>query len=719
MNDLASIMDSIAIEQRPYQERVVNKSLDYFRKGIKSVLINSPTGSGKTVMGLTAAKVLQDTRDIGVGWVAMRRNLLSQASESNIEMKFGVDAQFISMFDNNPPTHDKAGRPIKLIVMDEAQHDAASSMSHIHNLLQPQYVLGLSATPYRTDRIKLCFEKVVIDAGIHQLIQQGYLSPYHQYIIPEWTPECVVEHYLKDPQKWGKSVFYWLNQDLCMECLRLLKDAGIKAELVIGTQSEKEREKHLDDFDSGKIDALVNMYVLTEGWDCLDEQTEVLTSNGWKHYQQIQIDDLLYSINRNTGLMELVEIEGKDIRPVRQGERLVEIKSQHLDIRVTEGHEFHLKYRDPKIGGSLSSNWITRTGGDLVERQSPFGIPLAAESELPGIDLSDDEIKFIAWSLTDSSWNANYLSLHQSEKPTKHSDRIRSLLVRLGLDFTERYRQPSECGFETEFGMIEFNIPKGTSKAQPRNGWVKYQDYLSDTKQIVPSLQAMSREQFLVFFDELVLANGERNSENHSGWVWTQRKHQADDLNIMAIVRGFASNIGTKPTNNGTIMYRVTARNRSWMVIDPSDEHSASIEFTQPKENELVWCLKNKNGTLVIRRNGKTAIVGNCPSLKTAWVRDSQKGPTIQMAGRVFRKYVGMSVKQVVQSNHTHHPMVKTATPQESFVWMDESWRSVKPSDKADRVSNATIHALAHSTAIMPKFITERRKKDKPQSFRF
>ena len=64
-------------------------------------------------------------------------------------------------------------------------------MAYLYNLIQPRLTLGLSGTHYRTDRIKLCFDKVIRDAGIGRLIQDGYLSRYHHYTIPEYTPESV------------------------------------------------------------------------------------------------------------------------------------------------------------------------------------------------------------------------------------------------------------------------------------------------------------------------------------------------------------------------------------------------------------------------------------------------------------------------------------------------------------------------------------------------
>src|SRR5688500_3875976 len=181
-----------AFQPRPYQQRIACKAIDYFtgvaldRQGrpegeISSVLIESPTGSGKTVMGLAIARWMQRNLGMTVGWAARRRNLLAQAASENAR-GFGVeDLRLISMFDKRPPRVD-------LLVIDEAQHDGALSMANLHSFIKPKKILGLSATPFRGDRFKLCFEKSIRDAGIHSLIQDGYLSPYHHYTIPQYAP---------------------------------------------------------------------------------------------------------------------------------------------------------------------------------------------------------------------------------------------------------------------------------------------------------------------------------------------------------------------------------------------------------------------------------------------------------------------------------------------------------------------------------------------------
>lgn len=151
-----------AIEPRDYQTRIVRQITDMFAgkhrtkdgaimPSIRSIMVESPTGSGKTVIGMMAAKIIQEksTVPLGICWVAMRRNLLAQASRENIEKGFNLrNIHFTSMFDKFAQETVKlktSGHQI-LLVIDESHHDATSSMSHLYNIIQPNYVLGLSAT---------------------------------------------------------------------------------------------------------------------------------------------------------------------------------------------------------------------------------------------------------------------------------------------------------------------------------------------------------------------------------------------------------------------------------------------------------------------------------------------------------------------------------------------------------------------------------------------
>jgi len=270
MQSVIDAINSSSIEPRDYQKRVVTKVIDSFNSNHKSVMLNSPTGSGKTIMGLLAGKAMQQTHDMGIAWVTMRRNLLLQAEEENTS-KIGIRGiRFVSMFDKNPPTVDNDGRKIGMLIVDEAAHDSTSSMIMIHGAIKPKHVLGLSATPYRTDNVKLCFSKVIRDIGIHQLIKQGYLSPYHLNTIGEWSVEKVVDTYLREPEKWGQSVMFWLREADAIACRDLLRANGVTAETVT---AKTDRYAQIDAFKRGDVKVLTNMVILTEGFNYPGLQT--------------------------------------------------------------------------------------------------------------------------------------------------------------------------------------------------------------------------------------------------------------------------------------------------------------------------------------------------------------------------------------------------------------------------------------------------------------
>src|SRR4051812_34499799 len=248
--DVAALIARTDVQPRPYQQRIVARAVSLFcDQQLRSILIDSPTGSGKTVMGLLVARTLQERLGVRVGWVAMRRYLLAQARAENETRRIGVKAEFLSMFDRDPP----AG--LDLLVVDEAQHDAAQSMAHLHQVIRPRFILGLSATPFRADRVKLCFDSVLKDAGIQTLIQDGYLSPYHHYTIPRYDPETVVSFYLRDRQRWGKSLFYFHTLEQCAQANALLRAARVRSEVVSG---DSDRDAQLEGFRAGTVDVLVN-----------------------------------------------------------------------------------------------------------------------------------------------------------------------------------------------------------------------------------------------------------------------------------------------------------------------------------------------------------------------------------------------------------------------------------------------------------------------------
>jgi len=274
------LADAVRIEPRDYQRRVVGRVIEMFsgphvdRKAelpeARSVIVESPTGSGKTVMGLLLAKWAQETLGMRVVWTAMRRNLLAQVERENRERGFGVDLVTVSMFDRSPPRGD-------LLVVDEAQHDATRSMASLHAAIGPAKVLGLSATPYRADRLGLCFERTVRDAGIRQLVLDGYLSPFAHHTINSYSPQSVAATWLREPDRWGRTLVFFRTIAECRACAAVLVAAGVACEVVTGSS---DRETQIERFDAGQCQVILSVAVLAEGFDCPGLQTVFCRPSG-------------------------------------------------------------------------------------------------------------------------------------------------------------------------------------------------------------------------------------------------------------------------------------------------------------------------------------------------------------------------------------------------------------------------------------------------------
>lgn len=239
-------------------------------------------------MGLMAVKRLKAMApqvlgcapdEVGVGWVAMRSTLLAQAERENESMIGCSNVHYISMFDSNPERHLDSYKA-KVLVFDEAHHSAATTCVGLYNRIKPNKLLGLSATPLRTDKMDLCFQITVRDAGYHRLIQEGWLSKFDQYMIEgEFTPTSVAKAYLKDPHRWGQSVIFFLSEAECRACEAMLRAGGVRCETVTGST---DRERQIMEFEAGGLDVLLNMVVLSEGFDCAQIKTVWVRDTGNK-----------------------------------------------------------------------------------------------------------------------------------------------------------------------------------------------------------------------------------------------------------------------------------------------------------------------------------------------------------------------------------------------------------------------------------------------------
>lgn len=181
------------VELRPdYQIPAVDNARQAIRDGARSVLINSPTGSGKTVISAALMELVM-AKGRRANFVVDRLSLVDQTSA--VFDKYGLDHGVIQAdhprYRPSMPlqvcsiqTLSRRGWPdADVDLIDEAHvlHKTAKDrIAEKRRAPDGQVVIGLSATPF-TRGLGKYFDVVVNVTTTHWLINQGWLVPYRAY----------------------------------------------------------------------------------------------------------------------------------------------------------------------------------------------------------------------------------------------------------------------------------------------------------------------------------------------------------------------------------------------------------------------------------------------------------------------------------------------------------------------------------------------------------
>ncbi len=274
----------------------------------------APTGAGKTIM-LSAAtgEILRETGG-KAAILAHRDELTAQ----NV-MKFArVNPSLsTSIYDANSKSwHGRATfamvptlarpdnltkmPPLDLLVIDEAHHAAAASYLRIieeAKAKNPNLLLfGLTATPNRGDQkaLRPIFDNVGDQIRLAELIQSGHLVPPRTFVVDVGVQDelrqvrktaldydmgevaqimnrpvvtsAVVKHWQEKAED-RKTVVFCSTVAHAENVRQAFQNNGIEAVIVHGEMSGSDRRLALARFQQGSARVIVNVAVLTEGWD--------------------------------------------------------------------------------------------------------------------------------------------------------------------------------------------------------------------------------------------------------------------------------------------------------------------------------------------------------------------------------------------------------------------------------------------------------------------
>lgn len=292
---------------REYQKEAVDAVLSSWEDGHLHTLIAMVTGGGKTVI---FSEVLRKTHKPGTHALVLahRSELLSQAQDklssfaglsSTLEKAenhaYGspepVVLGSVQTLSNASRLNEYPRDYFSHIVVDEAHHTMSDSYLRVLNHFPEAKVLGVTATPSRSDKKNLAefYENISYEYGLRDAINDGWLCPIKAQMIPlkvdlrnvaitngDYSASglgSALDPYLEmiaeEMTKYAKgrrTVVFLPLVSTSQKFTRILRKHGFRAAEVNGESSN--REEILKGFENGEYEVLCNSMLLTEGWDC-------------------------------------------------------------------------------------------------------------------------------------------------------------------------------------------------------------------------------------------------------------------------------------------------------------------------------------------------------------------------------------------------------------------------------------------------------------------
>lgn len=292
------------IELRDYQQEAT-ENLQKMREDGKTIaLLYHATGVGKTITAATDAKAVGGRTLFLVNTL----KLASQAKETfakvwpeatlgeytGSQKDMTQTVIFATVQSISKDLEKFSPTDFDCLIVDECHHAAANTYQKIFTYFHPKFILGLTATPERSDGEDMLelFQNVAHKMDLKTAVERGVLVPIRcvrvktnidltdvringikynsqnlesKLFIPERN-QLIVDTYLKYVNG-KKTVIFCASVDHAAEIAKLLRDSGVKAEAVSGRDRVEVREKILKDYETGSTNVLCACDLLNEGWD--------------------------------------------------------------------------------------------------------------------------------------------------------------------------------------------------------------------------------------------------------------------------------------------------------------------------------------------------------------------------------------------------------------------------------------------------------------------
>jgi superfamily II DNA or RNA helicase len=456
------ILSPIELRPHPFQERLLELVEVARAGGHHRNLLVAATGTGKTVMAALDYARLRDTLPRArLLFIAHRKEILDQslatfrhalrepwfgekwvagARPERFEHVFAsIQSLNAAGVENLSPDH------FDVVIVDEFHHAAAPSYANVLDRLQPAELVGLTATPERSDGLPILQwfdDRIAAELRLWDAIDQQHLAPFMYFGIHDgldlqtvpwrrgrgYDTEALSNTYTSS-DAWARLVVQEVNRHADVATMRALGFCvsieharfmaqhftrhGIDAVAVTGESAAAEREGALRQLAAGEVRVVFSVDLFNEGVDVPAADTVLMLRP--TESPTLFLQQLGRGLRKTKGkavctVLDFVGIHRKEFRFDRTYRALLGGTRRQVETAVQQqfpflpaGCNMQLDRKASEIvlrslRNAVPSHWRSRVDELRSLRQVRPDIDLAGFVDESGLDLDDIYANNRTWS---------------------------------------------------------------------------------------------------------------------------------------------------------------------------------------------------------------------------------------------------------------------------------------------------------------------------------
>ena len=337
-------------------------------------------------------------------------------------------------------------------------------------------------------------------------------------------------------------------------------------------------------------------------YGCYSADTEVLTIEGWKFWPDVTTEDKLLAVDYQNGKCNFEYPKRLQSVDFCESDTMYELKSQFLNFCVTNDHRMIVSHRTNQGG---FSDWVVKTAAEVKGKPVRYLVNscLDTESRYLPLDLPSAIDPSLAFKIAGFFFGDGMRTSNENPECLRF-----------------RLRRPRKIAYMKSWG-IDIDEKKG-DRYVVRNPslscWV-HKHFSNENEKCIPKwLLTLPDWAVASFWDGLKNSDGTNITDK--SWCYdSTAKDALDIIQATAHINGFNANITLNNPNIGVghenhkPCWRLRISEHSTRRVETCHKNrSPGITEAQITYSGKVYCASVSTGALMVRREGKVFVCGNC-----------------------------------------------------------------------------------------------------------